>query len=230
MPDISTETVSFGADGADAPGYLARPGDGGPHPGVVVIQEVWGLDEHIKDVTRRFANEGFVAVAPDLYRGKIAIDIEEARKIRMEMQFDQAMLDLQGALDYLKGRDDVAPKKLGVIGFCMGGSLTQQIALQSADVGAAAAYYGGRGAPSPEEMAAIRCELLALYGEEDQGIPQETVDALRGALERAGRPHEIVVYPGAPHAFFNDTRPSYRDEAAQDAWRRTLALFRRALV
>ena len=155
MPEISTETVSFAANGADAPGYLALPGDGGPHPGVVVIQEVWGVDEHIKDVTRRFANEGFVAVAPDLYRGKIAIDIEEARKIRMEMQFDQAMLDLQGALDFLKGRDDVTPKKLGVIGFCMGGSLTQQIALRSADVGAAAAYYGGRGAPSPEEMAAI---------------------------------------------------------------------------
>ena len=230
MPDISTETVSFAANGAAAPGYLALPGDGGPHPGVVVIQEVWGVDEHIKDVTRRFANEGFVAVAPDLYRGKTAIDIEEARKIRMEMQFDQAMLDLQGALDYLKGRDDVTPKKLGVIGFCMGGSLTQQIALRSADVGAAAAYYGGRGAPSPEEMAAIRCELLALYGEEDQGIPQETVDALHGALEGAGRPHEIVVYPGAPHAFFNDTRPSYREEAAQDAWRRTLTLFRRALV
>lgn len=230
MPDITTEMVTYPANGSTAPGYLARPDGGGPHPGVVVIQEVWGLDDHIRDIAQRFAGEGFIAVAPDLYRGKIAMNIEEARKIRMEMQIDQAMLDLQGTLDYLKSRDDVSPDRMGVVGFCMGGSLTQQIALQSADVGAAASFYGGRGAPSPEEMKEIRCELLALYGEEDQGIPLETVEALRTALEEANKPHEIVVYPGAPHAFFNDTRPSFREEAANDAWQRTLALFRRALV
>jgi carboxymethylenebutenolidase len=230
MPEIVTEEVSFPANGAEAPGYLARPDDSDSHPGVVVIQEVWGLEEHIKDVVRRFAREGFVAVAPDLYRGKVAIELEEARKIRMALELDQTMRDLQGALTYLKGRADVAPKRLGAIGFCMGGSLTQHIALASSDLGAAAALYGGRGAPEPEELANIQCELLAVYGEEDQGIPMERVEALRAALQRANKPHEIVVYPGAPHAFFNDTRPSYREEAAKDAWRRTLALFRRVLV
>ncbi len=230
MAAIVTEEVSFPANGSEAPGYLARPDDGSPHAGVVVIQEVWGLDEHIKDVVRRFANEGFVAVAPDLYRGKVAIDFEEARKIRMALEFDQAMRDLQGALDHLKGRADVAPKRMGAIGFCMGGSLTQRIALASSDLGAAAAFYGGRGAPEPEELANVRCELLAVYGEEDQGIPLERIDAIRAALEGAAKPHEVVVYPGAPHAFFNDTRSSYREEAAKDAWDRTLALFRRVLV
>ena len=134
---------------------------------------------------------------------------------------------MRPALDHLKGRADVAPKRLGAIGFCMGGSLTQQIALASSDLGAAAAFYGGRGAPEPEELANVRCELLALYGEEDQGIPMDRVEAIRAALERAGKPHEIVVYPGAPHAFFNDTRPSYREEAAKEAGDGTLAVFPR---
>ncbi|MER3398492.1 MAG: carboxymethylenebutenolidase [Chloroflexota bacterium] len=224
-----TELVEFPVNGGTCPGYLARPAEG-THPGVVVIQEWWGLEEHIKDVARRFAREGFVALAPDLYHGKVTSEPDEARKLAMELNRQRALLEVRRAVAYLKAHPGVAPKKVGVIGFCMGGGLALLTAIYEPELDAAVVFYGRN--PDPIDLVAqIRCPLLGIYGEADQGIPPSEVERLGEALKRYGKQFELHIYPGAPHAFFNDTRPQiYRPEAAADAWAKTLAFFRRHLV
>ncbi|HZQ35055.1 MAG TPA: dienelactone hydrolase family protein [Dehalococcoidia bacterium] len=223
-----TESVTFPSNGGQGMGYLARPDDGAAHPGVVVIQEWWGLEEHIKDVARRLAREGFVALAPDLYHGRVTGEPDEARKLAMGLDRDRAVKDLDGAVDFLCGMSQVAPKQVGMVGFCMGGGLTLLMACRNADLGAAAVFYGGN-MGSPDLLRQLHCPLFGAFGERDEGIPLERVEALKEGLQQSGQPVEIRIYPGAPHAFFNDTRPSYRPEAAQDAWQRTLALFHERL-
>lgn len=227
---VSGEMVTFASNGSTAPGYLAKPEGAGPFPGVIVIQEWWGLEEHIKDIARRFAAEGFVALAPDLYHGRIATEPDEARKLVMAMQMDVALRDIQGGIDYLKGLPAVSPKKIGVTGFCMGGSLTLRAAARSADVGAAAPFYAGGIQNLTPDAHKIQAPVFAAFGETDDGIPLDKVEEFRQELARQGKDAEVKVYPGAPHSFFNDTRPSYRPEASADAWQHVLALFRRALV
>ena len=224
---VETANVSFAANGGTGMGYLARPSSG-THPGVVVIQEWWGLEDHIKDVVNRFAQQGFVALAPDLYHGQVTAEPDEARKLAMELVRDQAMKEMEGAIDYLLSRDDVQPKRAGVIGFCMGGGLALALACRSSKVGAVADFYGG-GRDDLDMVKGLSGPLFGAFGEADSGIPLERIDALRSSLAAHGKEFEVIVYPGAPHAFFNDTRPSYRAEAASDAWQRSLELFRRAL-
>ncbi len=230
MNNITTSMVEFKANGSNAPGYLAVPEGVNPAPGVVVIQEWWGLDEHIKDVVRRFAGEGFVALAPDLYRGKVAEEPDEARKLAMELNHDTAIKDMQGAVNYLVEHPKVMPKKIGIVGFCMGGGLAGQMAFKGQHVGAVAIFYGGRLRLTDEDAEAVSAPVLAIYGEQDQSIPPETIHTNEEMLQKYHKPHEFVTYPGAPHAFFNDTRAAYRKEAAEDAWKRTLTWFRKYLV
>jgi carboxymethylenebutenolidase len=220
--------IVFPSDSIETPGYLALPAQT-PAPGVIVIQEWWGLEPHIKDVTDRFAAEGFVALAPDLYHGKIATEPDEARKLAMELEYDHAVAEIVAAARFLLARDDVRGPTVGVVGFCMGGALSLLAACASDLFGAAVVFYGRN--PNPiERVRSLHCPLLGLYGEADQGIPPSEVERLRRALEAAGKQFELHIYPGAPHAFFNDTRASYRPEAAIDAWRRTLAFLRRHLA
>jgi carboxymethylenebutenolidase len=214
--------IQFAANGGDAPGYLARPEGDGPFPGIVVIQEWWGLDDHIKDVAERFAAEGYVALAPDLYRGEIAAEPDDARRLAMELELDQALVDIQGAVNYLLAQPDVEPKQAGVIGFCMGGRLTMMMSYRGENVGAAIVFYGGGVQPSDEELQAISAPLLGIYGEADEGIPVDRIQEWDTKLDEFGKVHEIHIYPDAPHAFFNDERPSYRATASADAWARTL--------
>jgi carboxymethylenebutenolidase len=222
---LHTEQVSFPANGGAGQGYLALPEGPGPHRGVVVIQEWWGLDDHIKDVTRRFAAAGYAALAPDLYHGQVAAEPDDARRLVMELQIPVAAAEMAGAAAYLAGRDDVAPPMDGAIGFCMGGSLALLLAARSPDVGAVASFYGGRPLAA-EDRERIAAPVLAIFGERDAGIPPERHAELDMLLTARGVPHSIYVYPGAPHAFFNDTRAhSYRPAAAKDAWVRTLAWF-----
>jgi carboxymethylenebutenolidase len=222
---VRTEEVTFPANGVTGQGYLALPEGPGPHRGVVVIQEWWGLDDHIKDVTRRFAAEGYAALAPDLYHGQIADEPDDAQRLVMELQIPVATAEMAGAAVYLAGRDDVAPRKVGAIGFCMGGSLALLLAARSRDVGAVASFYGGRPLAA-DDLERIAAPVLAIFGERDAGIPPERHAELDTTLTARGVPHSIYVYPGAPHAFFNDTRShSYRPEASNDAWARTLAWF-----
>ncbi len=226
---MAGQMVSFARNGEQTDGYLAQPDDGATHPGVVVIQEWWGLEQHIKDVADRFAGEGFVALAPDLYHGAVTSEPDEARKLAMGLDRKRAAQDLDGAVACLCGMAQVAPKKVGVVGFCMGGGLTLLMACRNADLGAAAVFYGGS-IGSTEQLKQLHCPLFGAFGERDQGIPLERVEALKNGLQQSGQPVEIQIYAGAPHAFFNDTRPSYRPAAADDAWQRTLALFRRQLA
>lgn len=229
MADIVTTSVEFSAGPAGGMGYLARPDDAGAHPGVVVIQEWWGLDSHIKDVADRFAREGFIALAPDLYHGEYATEPDEARKLAMALNRVQALTDLTGAVAYLRSLDAVAPKRVGCIGFCMGGSMTLALAAATPDVAAAAAFYAGF-QPPPEELAKIQAELFCAFGADDAGIPLDKVTSFEETLRSQRHTAFVKVYDGAPHSFFNDTRPSYRPEAARDAWERSLALFRRVLA
>jgi len=226
--DIRTKDVVFPANGIEGSGYLAQPDDGGTHPGVIVIQEWWGLDGHIKDIAERFAREGFVALAPDMYHGKIATEPDEARKLAMALNREQALKDLLGSVRYLQGLAEVAPEKLGCVGFCMGGSLTLALAASTADVAAAAPFYAGF-RPGAAELAKIEAELFCAFGADDGGIPLDQVRVFEETLRSQGKRAVVKVYEGAPHSFFNDTKESYRPAAAQDAWEHALDLFRRCL-
>lgn len=219
------ERVSFPSNGHTCSGYFAGEG-----PGVVVIQEWWGLVPHIEELVERFAGAGFAAIAPDLYHGKTTKSPDEAGKLLMELDVERAGKEIAGAGQYLMQRPECTSKKYGVVGFCMGGALAQYAALNDAtNVGAAVSFYGGF-KKVPLQWEKLSAPLLLIYGGNDQGVPAEQGRELEKKLKGLGKNVELVVYPGADHAFFNDTRPQvYNPDAAADAWKRTLDLFRRSL-
>lgn len=229
MTTTTGRMIEFASNGHTTPGYLAVPEEAGRYPGLIVIQEWWGLVPHIKDVADRFAGEGFIALAPDLYHGQATSEPDEARKLSMELDHQRAVAEILAALAYLQSQEEVAPKKIGVVGFCMGGSLTVATAAASQEVGAAVVFYG-----MPRDMdilQTIQAPLLGLYGEQDHGIPVDLVRAFETALQKHGIEHDVHIYPGAGHAFFNDSRPHiYQPYAAEDAWQRTLRWFSEHLV
>ena len=223
--NVMGERVQFPSNGHTCSAYFAGEG-----PGVVVIQEWWGLVPHIEDLVERFAGAGFAAIAPDLYHGKTTKSPDEAGKMLMELDVDRAGKEIAGAGAYLLGRPECTSKKYGVVGFCMGGALAQYAATVDADnIAAAVSFYGGF-KKVPTQWEKLSAPLLLIYGEEDQGVPAEQGRELEAKLRGMGKDVELVIYPGANHAFFNDTRPEvYNADAAADAWRRTLDLFRRTL-
>ncbi len=220
--DLLTERVSYGSDGSLS-GYMARPDSEEPLPAVVVIQEWWGLNEHIRDVARRFATQGFVALAPDLYDGVSTTEPDEAQKLAMDLDRVAAVQEIDQAASFLQAQTYVAGEQVGVVGFCMGGGLALETGRVSETVGAVAAFYGRP--LEPPQASEIQVPVLGLYGAEDGGIPVTDVEAMEAALNDAGIANEFHIYDGAGHAFFNDTRESYRPEAAEDAWQRTLTWF-----
>jgi len=224
-PDISLQV-----NGRATRGYVAAPVGEGPWPGVVVIQEWWGLNDNIRDIADRFAREGFVALAPDLYYGETAHEPDEARKLAMALTYPDALQVIQSAVDYLIALDEVSPKKIGLTGFCMGGGLAWHGAAKLEGIGAAAPCYGGGPELSPEEAARIDVPVLAIYGELDRGVSPEVARRRAELMDAAGVQHETIIYPDAEHAFMNDQRPVYHPEAAEDAFRRIVNLFREALV
>ncbi len=204
------------------------PGSDEPKPGVVVIQEWWGLNAHIKDITHRLAAQGYVALAPDLYHGAVVAEPDDARKAAMEMDRERAGKEIDAAVTYLKAQKYVIPKKIGVVGFCMGGGLTLHCAARNPDVGACAAFYGG-GAPELQAFANSKAAVLNVVGDRDRVLPG--IQALDAGLKQYALPHELVIYPGAEHAFFNDTRKEvFKPDAAEDAWKRTLNWFKKYLM
>lgn len=210
-------------------GYLAAPSGEGPWPGVVVIQEWWGLNDNIRDIADRFAREGFVALAPDLYYGETAYEPDEARKLMMGLEYPDALHVIQSAIDYLIALDEVSPKKIGVTGFCMGGGLAWHGAALLERIGAAAPCYGGGPEMTPEVAAQIEVPVLAIYGELDRGVSPEVARQRAELMDAAGVQHETIIYPNAEHAFMNDQRPVYHPEAAEDAFRRIADWFREHL-
>jgi carboxymethylenebutenolidase len=202
-------------------GFLARPRKEETLPGVIVIHEIWGLVDHIKDVGLRLAHEGFVALAVDLFEGKTVSKLEEGRKFREQFTEQKILGDLKGAFNYLKTLPYVNPKYIGSIGFCMGGGLSLLLACHCKELAAAVVFYGRN--PSPIDLVKnIECPVLGNYAGADMAITESDINLLKQTLTRYGKVFDMKIYPGALHAFFNDTRESYRPEAAKDAWNRTL--------
>ena len=217
------QNVTFASNGDQAHGYLALP-PSGSGPGLVVIQEWWGLTSHVAGVVDRFAAAGFVALAPDLYGGTTTHDAEEAGALMGKLEVEQACRDLSGAMDYLLARDDVSGDRVGLVGFCMGGSLVLTMAVQEGGkVAAAVAFYPV--AYMPDDYAGLQAAVLAHFGEEDAFVPISTADDLAANIS-AGNGHtpEIQRYP-AGHAFFNDENllGTYDPVQATLAWDRTMA-------
>jgi carboxymethylenebutenolidase len=229
MTERTGTPITLDIDGRPTRGYLALPEGRGPWPGVAVIQEWWGLNDNIRAVVDRYAAEGFVALAPDLYFGEEATEPDDARKLAMALQYPDALAVIQTAVDTLVAHDQVAPKRIGVTGFCMGGGLAWHSAVKIDHVGAVAPYYGGGPEMSDAEVARITVPILAIFGELDKGVSPE-VGARRAAqMDRAGVANETIIYEGAQHAFFNESRAAYHPEAAGRAWATTVAFFRTAL-
>jgi len=221
------ERVEFRTNGSTTAGYLARPS--GPGPAVVVIQEWWGLVPHIERVADRFAAEGFVALAPDLFHGRKATSPDQAGKLMMALGVDDAARDLAGAIDYVKALPGSPAARVATVGFCMGGALSLFAACQSPEVGACVDFYGGHPKITPD-LAALQAPVLGLFAGKDGFVSPQVVTDLDQKLTALGKRHEFHTYANAQHAFFNDTRPEvYDPEAAADAWKRTIAFCRREL-
>ena len=220
------------------PAYRAMPSSGGPFPIVLVVQEIFGVHEHIKDVCRRFAKAGYLAIAPEMFvrQGDVSKlkSIDEIRPIVATVPDAQVMADLDAAVAYATSSGHGDGDKLAITGFCWGGRITWLYAAHNPKLRAGVAWYGRlAGDPTPQTprhpvdiAAELKAPVLGLYGGADQGIPLETVEAMRSACAKAGKTCEIKVFEGAPHAFHADYRPSYRAEPAQEGWKRTLAWFK----
>ncbi len=216
------EMVTFPANSGVTRGYLSAPDT--PGPGVLVIQEWWGLVGHIREVADRFAAAGFTALAPDLFHGESTTSPDEAGKLFMALEIDRAEQDLRGAADHLA--TVAAGDAVGVVGFCMGGQLALFAASRSERIAACVDFYGVHPNVQPD-YAAIRCPVLGLFAEKDGFVPPAAVAKLDADLRAAGVTAELHTYPGTDHAFFNDGRPEVYDaEAAADAWNRTVGHFR----
>ena len=225
---MAGEMVTFPSNGQQAEGYLAKPASGSG-PGVIVIQEWWGLVPHIKDVCDRFANEGFVALAPDLYHGKTTTEPDEAGKLMMGMNMEQAAKDMSGAVDYLIGLDAATGDKVGSVGFCMGGGLSMYLASLKPEIGACVIYYGVLPGAQPD-LTKIQAPILGHYAENDTFANPDSVRQLEQQLKDAGKQVDFTIYPNCQHGFFNDTRPEqYNADAARQTWEKTVAFFRQHL-
>jgi carboxymethylenebutenolidase len=227
------------ADG-EIPAYRAMPASGGPFPVALVVQEIFGVHEHIKDICRRFAKLGFLGVAPELYArqgdvSKIANINEIISKVVSKVPDAQVMSDLDAAVTWAQKSGKGNIDKLGLTGFCWGGRIVWLYAAHSPRLKAGVAWYGRLVGQAnelqpkyPVEVAAaLKAPVLGLYGGADQGIPNETVEQMGQALKAAGGRSEIMLYPDAPHGFHADYRPSYRKEAAEDGWKRLQEWFKK---
>ena len=224
------------------PIFEARPSAFGKYPILIVIPEIFGMHEHIKDVTRRFAKEGFLSITFEPYAREGGVltlpDISAVRKVADTVPDKRVMNDLDAIIGYARQHSAGQAERLGVTGFCRGGMYTLLYAAHNRALGAAVAWYGQlrpdktpkvRTAGPIDVVSQITCPVLGLYGGEDAGIPVADVREMETALKAAGKTAEFVLYPGAPHAFFADYRPSYRPDAAKDAWRRCITWFNKYL-
>ncbi len=225
--------------GGELPGYRAMPDKGGPFPVVLVVQEIFGVHEHIRDICRRFAKLGYLAVAPELYarQGDVSklAEIKDIIPIVSKVPDAQVMSDLDAAVAWAQKSGKGNTAKLGITGFCWGGRIVWLYASHNPSLKAGVAWYG-RLVGQPNELqpknpidlvAELKAPVLGLYGGDDQGIPLDTVERMRQALKAANNPSEIVVYPNTPHGFHADYRPSYRPEQAKDGWKRLQDWFKK---
>lgn len=224
-----SQTVSFKSGDETVSAYLALPEAAGKHPAVIVIHEWWGLNDWVKEQAQNLAQEGYVALAVDLYRGKSATTSDEAHELSRGLPQDRGVRDLKAAFDYLAARPDVKADKIGSTGWCMGGGYSIQLAVAEPRLAACIINYGSM----PTDAAAIariKAPVLGNFGADDRGIPPAAVHAFEEAMKAANKSVDAKIYDGAGHAFENpNNKNGYRPEAAKDAWERTLAFFRKHL-
>lgn len=229
---ISTDVKYTAADGASINAYVTRPKGDGRRPAVIVVSDNWALDDHNRDVGRRLAKAGYVAIVPDVVSrvgGTSSFaSREEVVKAISQLSDDNVMKDLMGAQNYIKGQSFVQPNKIGVVGFCWGGGKTFLFTTQSKDLAATVIFYG----PIPKDLDAVKnitAPVLGNYGELDKPISSQ-VPRLAEEMKKNGKSYDYKIYPDAPHAFYSDVREDrYRPEAAKDAWGRTLEFFKKHL-
>ena len=223
-----TARVHIGPDSTGTTAFVAWPAAKGGAPAVIVVHEWWGLNGQIRTVARRLAQEGYVAIVPDLYHGPVADDPEFAHELSRGLDEDRAVQDLEAAAFWLHAQPMVSGKRIGVIGFCMGGRFSELLALNRPELSAAVMFYG-RPETDPPKLAALQAPLQGHFGGEDRGIGPDQVAALKAGLAKAGKAGEIYVYPGAGHAFMHEGRDSYHADAAKQAWARTLQFLQKYL-
>ena len=235
--------VKIPVKNGEIPAYRAMPASGNKFPVVLVVQEIFGVHAHMQDICRRFAKLGYLAIAPELYarQGDVSklSNIDEIRQIVAKVPDAQVMSDLDATVAWAAKSSKGNMQKIGITGFCWGGRIVWLYSAHNPRVKAGVAWYGrlvGESTPiTPKHpvdiVAQLKTPVLGLYGGKDTGIPLETVDRMRAlleknSLEKNSRNSQIIVYPDAPHAFFADYRPSYREEAAKDGWQKLLAWFK----
>ena len=219
MTVVRTSNVDLKVNGDNAYAFVAEPDDNARHPGVVMIQEWWGIEPHIRQLAQKLATEGFVVAVPDLFHGKIATEPDDAQKMVMMIRgnVEKAAREIIGALDTVKAMPNVEPKKLGLMGFCVGGFLAYYVASRYPDLGAVVPFYGAGYDPTPEEVAKANAPVLAFYGSRDQSNPMEQVRKIERMYKEAGKDITVKVYD-AGHAFLNPDHGMGNEKAAAEAW------------
>jgi carboxymethylenebutenolidase len=226
---IPLQTVQYPSGADTVSGLLATPSTKGRHPGVIVVHEYWGLNDFAKAKTRELAEQGYVALAIDLYRGPVATDPDTAHQLARGLPEDRAKRDLAAAFSYLASRPDVEADRIATIGWCMGGGYALEEALQEPRLAAAVIYYG-RLPTDQKAIAGIKAQLLGNYGTEDKGIPPAAVENFVNQAKAAGVIVDFKEYPGAGHAFASNPDPKvFRSDAARDAARRSTDFLKRVL-
>jgi len=228
-PPVKTQEVKLLSGGETIASYLALPDSPPKHPALVLVHEYWGLNDWIKEEARKFAEQGYVALAVDLYRGEVAYDPSLAHELMRGMPQDRAIRDLKAGLDFLASRPNVEKEKIGSVGWCMGGGLSLQLAINEPRLAACVVNYGAMPTDAAD-IQKIRAPVLGNYGGEDRGIPVKIVQAFEDAMRAANKSIDVKIYPGAGHAFENpNNKLGYREGAAEDAWNRTLTFLDRNL-
>jgi len=243
---VTHERVKIPVGSLSMPGYLTRPTAPGVYPAVVVFQEIFGVNHHVRSIADRVAAEGYVVLAPEIFHRTAPglelkyneAGIAEGFGHMNKLTASDAIVDASAAITYLKGRREVGGRGIGMMGFCFGGHLTYLMACEL-PIAAAASFYGGGiavgapgndGPPTVERTPKIKGRILCLFGEKDGYIPAEQVTKIKGALATANVRHEVVVYPGVGHGFFCDERADFDATSADDAWRRVTSLFKSELA
>jgi carboxymethylenebutenolidase len=230
--EVDSREVSYAGKACNIRAYVAEPSHGGhQHPAVIVVQEWWGLDDHIKHIARRLAAEHYFAIAPNLYSrqgGMVTSDPNVAGELMSGLKQRDGIEDLVSTVEWLKTQSSVRSADIGIVGFCMGGSYALALPCANHEIKAAAPFYGE--IPSDEDLQKLKCPIFYVYGENDGWIQRHDVDRLALALRKFNQPGEVRVYSGCSHGFFNDTRADvYSDQNAHDAWTRVLKLFEQNL-
>jgi len=219
----TSKSVSYRSGDETVQAVLYVPDGKGPFPGIVAIHEWWGLNDWVKEQASKLADQGYVTLAIDLYRGKVATTPEQAHEIMRGVPEDRAKRDLRAAVEFLKSQSNMRQDRVASIGWCMGGGYSLDVAMQEPTLTAAVINYGHL-ASDPESLKPIHAAMLGIFGGQDQGIPVDDVKKFEQALKQQGKKVEIVIYPNAGHGFENpNNKAGYRPDDAADAWKRTVA-------